>query len=80
MDILIARENILDKPTKISLTKIKEELKENEEQIFYFDRENSHKNMMSLVDSIESDGYNAYFKEVKYGLGDDEYMYELHAL
>jgi len=80
MDILIARENITDKPTKISLTKIKEELKENEQQIFYFDRDNSHKNMMALVDSIEADGYNAYFKEVKYGLGDEEYMYELHAL
>jgi hypothetical protein len=80
MDILIARENIGDTPVKVSLTKIKEELKEVEQKIFYFDRENSHKNMMSLVDSIEAEGYNAYFKEVKYGLADEEYMYELHAL
>ncbi len=80
MYILVARENISDKPEKITLSRIKEILKEENEQIFYFDRENSHKNMMSLVDSIESDGYNAYFKEVKYGLSDDEYIYELHAL
>jgi hypothetical protein len=80
MDILIARENIGDKPKKMSLTKIKTELKELEQKIFYFDKDNSHKNMMALVDSIEADGYNAYFKEVKYGMSDDEYMYELHAL
>jgi len=80
MDILIARENIGDKPKKMSLTKIKDELKEVEQKIFYFDKDNSHKKMMALVDSIEADGYNAYFKEVKYGMADDEYMYELHAL
>ena len=51
-----------------------------EKKIFYFDRDNSHKDMMSLVDSLEDEGYNVYFREVKYGLADDEYMYEVHAL
>ena len=80
MDILIAREEITDKPKKVTLSKIKEELKELGEKIYYFDRENSHKNMMSLVDSLENDGYNVYFREVKYGLANDEYIYELHAI
>jgi hypothetical protein len=80
MDILIARDAIDAKPTKISLTKIKEEIKEKGEKIYYFDRENSHKNMMGLVESLESAGYNVYFREVKYGLADEEYMYELHAV
>jgi hypothetical protein len=80
MDILIARNELNEKPKKLSLTKIKDELKEAGEKIYYFDKENSHKNMMSLVDSLEGAGYNVYFREVKYGLGDDEYMYELHAL
>jgi len=80
MDILIARDEIDSKPKKISLTKIKEELNTDGEKIYYFDKDNSHKNMMSLVDSLENAGYNAYFREVKYGLGDDEYMYELHAI
>jgi hypothetical protein len=80
MDILIARDNIDKKPKKLSLTKIKKQLKEAEQKIFYFDKDNSHKNMMALVDSIEVDDYNVYFKEVKYGLGDQEYIYELHAL
>lgn len=80
MDILIARTDIGEKPTKVTLTKVKEELKELGEKIYYFDKENSHKNMMSLVDSLEGEGYNVYFREVKFGLADDEYIYELHAL
>lgn len=80
MDILLARADIQEKPKKISLTKIKDELKETTGKIYYFDRENSHKNMMALVDSLETCGYNINFREIKYGLGDEEYMYELHAL
>lgn len=80
MDILIARENINDKPEKINLTKIKEQIKDKEQTIIYFDRDNSHKNMMNLVDSIEGDGYSVYFKEIKYGMADDEYMYGLHII
>ena len=80
MDLLIARNELKEKPKKITLTKLKEELSNEGQKIFYFDKENSHKNMMNLVESLEKDGYNVYFREVKYGLGDDEYIYELHAL
>ncbi len=80
MDILIARDDLTAKPKKMSLTKIKDELSTSTNKIFYFDKDNSHKNMMSLVDSLENSGLNVYFREVRYGLGDDEYMYELHAL
>jgi len=80
MDILLAREELTDKPKKMTLTKIKDELKELGEKIYYFDKDNSHKNMMSLVESLEGEGFNVYFREVKFGLADDEYMYELHAL
>ena len=80
MDILLARNEIHEKPKKISLAKIKDELKETTGKIYYFDRENSHKNMMALVESLEALGYNVNFREIKYGLADEEYMYELHAL
>ena len=64
----------------MQLDKIKDELKKDGQIIFYFDRDNSHKDMMALVDALEADSYNVYFREVKYGLADDEYMYEVHAL
>ena len=80
MELLFARNELNEKPKKVQLEKIKDELKKNSQKIFYFDRDNSHKDMMALVDALEKEGYNLYFREVKYGLADDEYMYEVHAL
>ena len=80
MELLFARNELNEKPKKVQLDKIKEELKKNSQKIFYFDIDNSHKDMIALVDALEKDGYNVYFREVKYGLADEEYMYEVHAL
>lgn len=80
MDILLAREELTAKPKKVKLEKLLESLSKAEEEIFYFDRENSHKDMMAIVDKIEAAGYTVHFREVKYGLSDDEYVYEIHAL
>lgn len=80
MELLIARTELTEKPKKVQLDKIKEDLQKDGEKIFYFDRDNSHKDMMALVDTLEEDGFNVYFREVKYGLADEEYMYEVHAL
>ena len=80
MDILLAREELTSKPKKVKLEKLIESLAEDEENIFYFDRENSHKDMMSIVDKFEAAGYTVHFREVKYGLSDEEYLYEIHAL
>ena len=80
MELLFARNELNEKPKKVQLDKIKDELKKDGQRIFYFDRDNSHKDMMALVDALEKDGYNVYFREVKYGLADEEYMYEVHAL
>jgi len=80
MDILLARKEITSKPKKVNFEKLLEDLAKNEEEIFYFDRENSHKDMMAIVDKFEAAGYTVHFREVKYGLSDDEYMYEIHSL
>ena len=80
MELLFARNELNEKPKKVQLDKIKEDLKKDGQKIFYFDRDNSHKDMMALVDALEKDGSNVYFREVKYGLADDEYMYEVLAL
>ncbi|RXJ56417.1 HP0268 family nuclease [Candidatus Marinarcus aquaticus] len=80
MDVLLARKELTEKPKKVQLDKLIEQLKEAGEKIFYFDKDNSHKDMMALVDTLEAEGFNVYFREVRYGLADDEYMYEVHAL
>ncbi len=80
MELLFARNELNEKPKKVQLDKIKEDLKKDGQKIFYFDRDNSHKDMMALVDALEAEGNNVYFRDVRYGLADDEYMYEVHAL
>ena len=80
MDILLARKELTSKPKKVNFEKLLEELAQKEEEIFYFDRDNSHKDMMAIVDKFEEAGYAVHFREVKYGLADEEYLYEIHAL
>ncbi|WWW11980.1 HP0268 family nuclease [Arcobacter cryaerophilus gv. pseudocryaerophilus] len=80
MELLIARNELNEKPKKVQLEKIKDDLKKEGQKIFYFDRDNSHKDMMALVEALEKEGFNIYFREIKFGLADDEYMYEVHAL
>ena len=80
MELLLARNELNEKPKKVQLEKIKDVLKKEGQKIFYFDRDNSHKDMMALVEALEKEGFNIYFREIKFGLADDEYMYEVHAL
>ena len=80
MELLLARNELNEKPKKVQLEKIKDELKKEGQKIFYFDRDNSHKDMIALVEALEKEGFNIYFREIKFGLADDEYMYEVHAL
>ena len=35
---------------------------------------------MSLIDAFEDSDYTVHFREVKYGLSDEEYMYEVHVM
>jgi hypothetical protein len=80
MDILLARREINKKPQKIKVDKLKEEMKNCNDKIFYFDKENSHKDIMGLIETFENDNYTVHFKEIKFGLEEDAYMYKLHIL
>ena len=67
MELLLARNELNEKPKKVQLEKIKDELKKEAQKIFYFDRDNSHKDMMALVEALEKEGFNIYFREIKFG-------------
>lgn len=49
-------------------------------RIFYFDKENSHKDLVALVEHFEEKDFSVYLREVKYGLDEADYMYEVHIL
>ena len=81
MDLKLARDNVKDKSKNtISIEKIEQELAKEGEKIYYFDRENAHKQLISLVENFEKKGFSVYHRIVKYGLDENDYCYEVHIL
>lgn len=80
MELKIARIELDEAPKNITLSKIEEEVKQVGQKIYYFDKENSHKDLINLIEHFEEKGYSAYLRTVKYGLDENEYMYEVHIL
>ncbi len=76
MKLKLARTTISAKPKAVELDKLEEDL--DKKSIFYFDKENSHKDLKALIEYFEEKDYSVYMREVKYGLNDDEYLYEVH--
>ncbi|MDD2383927.1 MAG: HP0268 family nuclease [Sulfurospirillaceae bacterium] len=80
MEIKLARNEINGKPKAITLDKVTEVIEKDGQKIFYFDKENSHKDLVALVEHFEGKGFSVYLREIKYGLGEGDYMYEVHIL
>ncbi len=80
MELKLARNELKNKPKTITIEKIEEEVEKEGEKIFYFDKENAHKDLVELVEYFENKGYSVYLREVKYGLDDNDYLYEVHIL
>jgi hypothetical protein len=80
MDLKFARTEVDAKPKKVDLAKLEASVEKEDSVIFYFDRENSHKDLLELQDYFEAKGKSFYMSEVKYGLSDNEYMYQVHII
>ncbi|EAI6210754.1 hypothetical protein CA150_08755 [Campylobacter upsaliensis] len=80
MDLKLARNLINDKPKNISLSKIEDAVEKEGQKFFYFDKENSHKQLIALVEHFEKKGLNVYHRIICYGLDEQDYMYEVHIL
>ncbi|NLC27234.1 MAG: hypothetical protein GX780_00475 [Campylobacteraceae bacterium] len=80
MELKLARIAINGKPRPVQLEKIEKSLSEDGQKIFYFDKENSHKDLVALVEYFETKEFSVYLREVKYGLDEGDYMYEVHIL
>ncbi|MDO7252316.1 HP0268 family nuclease [Helicobacter cappadocius] len=78
MELILAKTNIEEKAQKITLEDLAQKLDSNHNQIFYFDRANNHKDLLKATSFFQSKGRNAYLSEVKFGLDEKDYIYELH--
>ena len=78
MDLKLAK-TLLDEQAKtISLKKLEDSVEKEGQSFFYFDKENSKKNLNSLVEHFEKKGLSVYYREVRYGLDSGDYIYEVH--
>jgi len=80
MKLKLAKNSKEDKNESITLKEIGEIVEKEGQKILYFDQDNSHKNLVSLVEHFEEKGLSVYLKEVKFGLDESDYMYEVHIL
>ncbi len=80
MELKLARSAVKGKPKMTTLEKVESTIEKEGQKIFYFDKENSHKDLVALVEYFEEKDFSVYFREVKYGLDEGDYMYEVHIL
>jgi hypothetical protein len=76
MELKLAKTSLNAKSKKITVEQIESNL--SKEQFYYFDRENEHKELIALKEHFEEKGHSVFLREAKYGLGDLDYIYELH--
>jgi len=74
LKLITTDNNIVEK----SYDEFVKEIKEN--SFFYFHKDTSYKDIKDLVDKLQEEGHSVYLREVKYGLDESSYMYELHIL
>jgi len=80
MKLKLAKIKEDSKSESVTLGEVGDILEKEKQKIFYFDQDNSHKNLVSLVEHFEEKGLSVYLKEVKFGLDENDYMYEVHIL
>jgi len=80
MDLKFARTELTEKPKKVDVAKLEAAVAKEESVIFYFDKENSHKDLLTLQDHFEAQGKSFYMSEVKFGMSDNDYMYQVHIM
>jgi len=80
MDLKLARTELSAKPKKVTLSTIEKSVEQDGQSIIYFDKENSHKDLVELVEYFEGKSSSVYLREVRFGLSEGDYMYEVHIL
>ena len=81
MKLKLAKNKDTQEIKEVNIDEIEESVKQNRMgAIVYFDQENSHKDLVGMVEVFEEKGYSVYLKEIRFGLDENNYMYEVHIL
>lgn len=80
MQLKLARTELASKPKSVKIEDLQAQVEKSGQKIFYLDRENPQKDLAALVDFFDTKGFSVYQRIVRYGLNENEYMYEVHIL
>ena len=80
MQLKLARTELASKPKSVKIEDLQAQVEKSGQKIFYLDRENSQKDLAALVDFFDTKGFSVYQRIVRYGLNENEYMYDVHIL
>lgn len=80
MTLKLAKQDTNAKQKTINFEDMEKILAKEGQKIFYFDHDNAHKDLVALVDHFEEKGYSVYLREVRFGLDENDYLYEVHIL
>ena len=80
MQLKLARTELASKPKSVKIEDLQAQVEKSGQKIFYLDRENSQKDLAALGDFFDTKGFSVYQRIVRYGLNENEYMYEVHIL
>ena len=80
MQLKLARTELASKPKSVKIEDLQAQVEKSGQKIFYLDIENSQKDLAALVDFFDTKGFSVYQRIVRYGLNENEYMYEVHIL
>jgi predicted PilT family ATPase len=80
MELKLAKTTLNEKSKTIQLDEIEKAIEKEGGQIFYFSKDNPHKNLVKLAEYFEEKNFSVYLREVRYGLSEGDFMYEVHIL
>jgi len=80
MEYKLAREDLTSEAKIVTLEEIEKMMKPDGETIMYFDRTNPEKTLNKLVKHFDKQDKTVYIREVRYGLDEKDYIYEVHIL
>ncbi len=80
MEFKLAKADLHLESKTANISEIEALLKVDRENIFYFEKENSEKNLTKLEKHFKDRGYSTYMREIKFGLDDNDKIYELHII
>ncbi|PAF45637.1 HP0268 family nuclease [Helicobacter sp. 11S02629-2] len=81
MDLKLARTDLKQDCKIQSLADILKVANEHKRgKIFYLDKDNSDKDLKKAISTLTSKGKTCFLREIKYGLDEKDYIYELHLL